>query len=85
MYAKLDYFSTECVYSPNACRGHARTFLIDLERIRPTSIIDIIHSGLEFIISDSRILHIKAEDIPHNKADPKASLNLIHCILESVP
>ena len=64
MYAyfkKLDYFSTECVYSPNAYRGHARTFLKDLERIRPSSIIDIIHSGLEFIISDFRILHIKAE------------------------
>ncbi|XP_033095964.1 cytoplasmic tRNA 2-thiolation protein 1-like isoform X2 [Anneissia japonica] len=48
MYAyfkKLDYFSTECIYSPNAYRGHARTFLKDLEKIRPSSIIDIIHSG----------------------------------------
>jgi len=48
MYAyfkKLDYFSTECIYSPNAYRGHARTFLKDLESIRPSSIIDIIHSG----------------------------------------
>lgn len=48
MYAyfkKLDYFSTECIYSPNAYRGHARTHLKNLEKIRPTSIIDIIHSG----------------------------------------
>lgn len=48
MYAyfkKLDYFSTECVYSPNAYRGHARAYLKDLERIRPSSIIDIIYSG----------------------------------------
>merc|ERR1712147_26810 len=48
MYAyfkKLDYFSTECIYSPNAYRGHARTFLKDLEVIRPSVIIDIIHSG----------------------------------------
>jgi len=48
MYAyfkKLDYFSTECIYSPNAYRGHARTYLKDLEAIRPSSIIDIIHSG----------------------------------------
>ena len=48
MYAyfkKLDYFSTECVYSPNAYRGHARAFLKDLESIRPSSIIDIVHSG----------------------------------------
>lgn len=48
MYAyhkKLDYFSTECIYSPNAYRGHARTFIKDLEKIRPSTIIDIIHSG----------------------------------------
>ncbi|CAG0887988.1 unnamed protein product [Cyprideis torosa] len=48
MYAyfkKLDYFSTECIYSPNAYRGFARSFLKDLERVRPRSIIDIIHSG----------------------------------------
>lgn len=48
MYAyfkKLDYFSTECIYSPNAYRGHARTYLKDLESIRPSAIIDIIHSG----------------------------------------
>ena len=37
MYAyfkRLDYFSTECIYSPNAYRGHARTFIKDLEKIR---------------------------------------------------
>ncbi|XP_064471138.1 cytoplasmic tRNA 2-thiolation protein 1-like [Ornithodoros turicata] len=48
MYAhfkRLDYFSTECIYSPNAYRGHARTYLKDLESIRPTVILDIIHSG----------------------------------------
>ena len=42
MYAyfkKLDYFSTECIYSPNAYRGHARAYLKDLEKIRSTSII----------------------------------------------
>jgi cytoplasmic tRNA 2-thiolation protein 1 len=48
MYAyfkKLDYFSTECTYSPNAYRGYARTFLKDLEAIRPSVIMDIIRSG----------------------------------------
>jgi len=48
MYAyfnNLVYFSTECIYAPNAYRGHARAFLKDLEKIRPLSIIDIIHSG----------------------------------------
>ncbi|XP_017886084.1 cytoplasmic tRNA 2-thiolation protein 1 [Ceratina calcarata] len=48
MYAyfkQLVYFSTECVFAPNAYRGHARTFLKDLEKTRPSSILDIIHSG----------------------------------------
>ncbi|KAF9019277.1 cytoplasmic tRNA 2-thiolation protein 1 [Hymenopellis radicata] len=55
MYAyfkKLDYFSTECIYSPDAYRGHARTFLKDLEAARPSAIIDIIHSGEAFEIRD---------------------------------
>ena len=65
MYAyfkKLDYFSTECIYSPNAyrldflfeiwividpllLRGYARAYIKDVEKIRATAIIDIIHSG----------------------------------------
>eukprot|EP01114_Cavostelium_apophysatum_P018872 TRINITY_DN5930_c0_g1_i5.p2 TRINITY_DN5930_c0_g1~~TRINITY_DN5930_c0_g1_i5.p2 ORF type:complete len:317 (-),score=42.15 TRINITY_DN5930_c0_g1_i5:1784-2734(-) len=55
MYAyfkKLDYFSTECIYSPNAYRGFARNFLKDLESIRPSSIIDIIHSGESFNVKE---------------------------------
>ncbi|KAF8511202.1 hypothetical protein JB92DRAFT_3083530 [Gautieria morchelliformis] len=54
MYAyfkKLDYFSTECIYSPDAYRGHARTFLKDLEAARPSAIIDIIHSGEAFEVA----------------------------------
>lgn len=69
MYAhfkKLVYFSTECIFAPNAYRGewectiwlrekhieglgfpagHARAFLKDLEKVRPSVIMDIIHSG----------------------------------------
>lgn len=48
MYAyfkKLHYFSTECIYSPEAYRGHVRSFLKNLEKIRPSAIIDIIQSG----------------------------------------
>lgn len=55
MYAyfkKLDYFSTECIYSPNAYRGYARSFLKDLEAIRPAAIIDIIVSGEQFQSSE---------------------------------
>ncbi|TDL29188.1 hypothetical protein BD410DRAFT_779519 [Rickenella mellea] len=55
MYAyfkRLDYFSTECIYSPDAYRGHARTFLKDLESARPSAIIDIIHSGEAFEVKE---------------------------------
>eukprot|EP01133_Synstelium_polycarpum_P011007 gene11007-12828_t len=55
MYAyfkKLDYFTTECIYAPNAYRGHARDFLKDLEAIRPSIIIDIIHSAEQFCFRD---------------------------------
>lgn len=44
-YKRLDYFSTECIYSPNAYRGYAREFLKDLEVIRPSAILDIIKSA----------------------------------------
>lgn len=53
MYAyfkKLDYFSTECVYAPFAYRGYAREYLKDLEAVRPSAILDIIHSAEQFIV-----------------------------------
>uniref|UniRef100_A0A1B6IPB1 Cytoplasmic tRNA 2-thiolation protein 1 n=1 Tax=Homalodisca liturata TaxID=320908 RepID=A0A1B6IPB1_9HEMI len=55
MYAyfkKLVYFSTECVFAPNAYRGHARIFLKDLEKIRPSVIMDIIHSGEKLAVRE---------------------------------
>lgn len=51
-FKKLDYFSTECIYSPDAYRGHARAFLKDLEAARPSAIIDIIHSGEAFAVKE---------------------------------
>ncbi|KAK9450550.1 uncharacterized protein V1518DRAFT_414126 [Limtongia smithiae] len=47
-YKKLDYFSTECIYSPEAFRGTARALIKNLETVRPSAIIDIIHSGESF-------------------------------------
>ncbi|CAK1552625.1 unnamed protein product [Leptosia nina] len=44
-YKQLVYFSTECVFAPNAYRGHARALLKDLEKVRPSCIMDIIYSG----------------------------------------
>ena len=44
-HRRLDYFSTECIYSPEAFRGSARSLIKDLEKIRPSSILDIVRSG----------------------------------------
>eukprot|EP00897_Mesotaenium_endlicherianum_P001008 jgi/Mesen1/10908/ME000095S10240 len=50
-FKKLDYFSTECIYSPNAYRGFARDYVKNLEAMRPRAILDIIQSAEEFRIS----------------------------------
>eukprot|EP00003_Mantamonas_plastica_P022050 TRINITY_DN3684_c0_g1_i1.p1 TRINITY_DN3684_c0_g1~~TRINITY_DN3684_c0_g1_i1.p1 ORF type:complete len:394 (-),score=124.68 TRINITY_DN3684_c0_g1_i1:1555-2736(-) len=44
-YKNLDYFSTECIYSPQAFRGWAREYLKDLEVVQSRGIIDIIHAA----------------------------------------
>ncbi|KAK4126909.1 adenine nucleotide alpha hydrolases-like protein [Parathielavia appendiculata] len=44
-HKRLDYFSTECIYSPEAFRGSARGLIKQLERVRPTAILDIVRSG----------------------------------------
>lgn len=44
-HKKLDYFSTECIYSPFAYRGHVRELIKDLESTRPQAILDIILSA----------------------------------------
>ncbi len=56
MYAyfkKLDYFSTECVYAPYAYRGFARSYLKDLEALRPSTIVDIIYAAEALAIRES--------------------------------
>ncbi|KAH8194834.1 hypothetical protein TruAng_011004 [Truncatella angustata] len=44
-HKKLDYFSTECIYSPEAFRGSARALIKNLEKVRPSSILDVVRSG----------------------------------------
>jgi cytoplasmic tRNA 2-thiolation protein 1 len=44
-HKKLDYFSTECIYSPEAFRGSARTLIKNLERVQPSVILDVVRSG----------------------------------------
>ncbi|CDR44219.1 CYFA0S14e00958g1_1 [Cyberlindnera fabianii] len=53
-YKKLDYFSTECSYAPEAFRGTARELMKNLEAIRPSCIIDIIHSGENFVLKEKK-------------------------------
>jgi cytoplasmic tRNA 2-thiolation protein 1 len=44
-HKKLDYFTTECIYSPEAFRGSARSLIKNLERVRPSAILDVVRSG----------------------------------------
>ncbi|KAI9789237.1 MAG: nucleotidyltransferase [Peltula sp. TS41687] len=44
-HKKLDYFSTECIYSPEAFRGSARSLIKNMERIRPSAVLDVVRSG----------------------------------------
>ncbi|KAJ8917784.1 hypothetical protein NQ315_010690 [Exocentrus adspersus] len=59
MYAyfrKLVYFSTECIFAPNAYRGHARVLLKDLEKIDPSIIMNIIESGESIKVNETTVM-----------------------------
>ncbi|XP_065174330.1 cytoplasmic tRNA 2-thiolation protein 1 [Atheta coriaria] len=59
MYAyfqKLVYFSTECIFAPNAYRGHARVLLKDLEKMDPAVIMNIIQSGESLSVAETASL-----------------------------
>lgn len=58
-YKKLDYFSTECSYAPEAYRGYAREYLKDLERINSRVIVDIIKSCEDMKIKSTTKIQIK--------------------------
>ncbi|KAL2059437.1 hypothetical protein ABVK25_000730 [Lepraria finkii] len=45
LHKGLDYFTTECIYSPEAFRGSARTLIKNLEKVRPSAILDVVRSG----------------------------------------
>lgn len=53
-YKKLDYFSTECTYAPEAFRGTARELMKNLEAVRPSCIIDIIQSGENLVLKKKK-------------------------------
>lgn len=73
-YKQLDYFSTECTYSPEAFRGTARTLIKNLEAIRPSSIIDIIRSGESFVLKSKLKKMLKEQQQQEVKEVPVAPM-----------
>jgi cytoplasmic tRNA 2-thiolation protein 1 len=63
-HKKLDYFSTECIYSPEAFRGSARSLIKSLEKVRPSAILDIVRSGEDM----SRLVPKGASEPPSCRA-----------------
>uniref|UniRef100_A0A915I0G0 Cytoplasmic tRNA 2-thiolation protein 1 C-terminal domain-containing protein n=1 Tax=Romanomermis culicivorax TaxID=13658 RepID=A0A915I0G0_ROMCU len=66
-FRNLQYFATECIYAPNSYRGHARTFIKQLERLRPRSITDILASG-QFLSKICKSLHQNSSQNDKNRA-----------------
>ncbi|XP_060031389.1 cytoplasmic tRNA 2-thiolation protein 1 isoform X2 [Erinaceus europaeus] len=50
-FRRLRYFSEECVYAPEAFRGHARALLKLLEAARPSAVLDLVHSAERLALS----------------------------------
>ncbi|CAH6720363.1 cytoplasmic tRNA 2-thiolation protein 1 [[Candida] jaroonii] len=77
-YKKLDYFSTECSYAPEAFRGTTRELLKALEANRPSIIMDIIYSGEHFELKRKKqtvSYKNKKKDETQINADGSISLN----------
>ncbi|KAF3165120.1 nucleotidyltransferase, variant 2 [Orbilia oligospora] len=73
-YRELDYFSTECVYSPEAFRGNARSLLKELEKIRPSSVLDIVRSGEQLIHNAVSPVNLGCEDPKRDRHEGKMGL-----------
>lgn len=72
-HKKLDYFSTECIYSPEAFRGSARSLIKNLERVRPSAILDVVRSGEDMakLVPEevTGISHCKSQKVSLSSAD----------------
>lgn len=71
-YKKLDYFSTECTYAPEAFRGTTRELLKALESIRPSCIMDIIYSGEHLVLAPKKKRTVQYKN---NKAKKEYEVN----------
>ena len=65
-HRQLDYFTTECIYSPEAFRGSARTLMKNLERVKPSAILDVVRSGEDM-----------ARLVPEESGGPAAGQTLV--------
>lgn len=61
-YKKLDYFSTECTYAPEAFRGTARELLKGLGQVRPLCIMDIIYLGEHLVLTKQKKRTLKTKN-----------------------
>lgn len=68
-FQKLDFFATECKYAVSAYRGHARNFLKRLETVSPSAVLDIVHSGDAFHVSQAT----HSDDIEAAAGAPQAT------------
>jgi len=95
MYAhfkKLDYFSTECTYSPQAYRGNARDLIKDLEKVNPMSILNIILTAEEFQFAEAAAasttslgdIVIDAEDIDRKKKNNDNDNDILVHLVEDI-
>lgn len=82
-YKKLDYFSTECTYAPEAFRGTARELLKGLGAIRPSCIMDIIYSGEHLVLAQKKKVtklykngRNKKNDQAEHEINPDGSVSL---------
>lgn len=77
-YKKLDYFSTECTYAPEAFRGTTRELLKALESIRPSCIMDLIYSGEHFELKKKTLTpnYKGKKKAPEQKVNSDGSVSL---------
>uniref|UniRef100_A0A7E4VVP8 Cytoplasmic tRNA 2-thiolation protein 1 n=1 Tax=Panagrellus redivivus TaxID=6233 RepID=A0A7E4VVP8_PANRE len=65
-FKKLNYFSVECSYSPNAYRGLVRNHLKAIERVSPRVIMEIVRSGEAVVVPQSEAPLIRRKCIQCN-------------------
>ncbi|KAH8600275.1 hypothetical protein B0O99DRAFT_681962 [Bisporella sp. PMI_857] len=70
-------FYHECLYSPEAFRGSARSLIKNLERVRPSAILDVVRSGEDMakLVPEevTGISHCKTQKVSLSTADDEGA------------